>query len=167
MTIFQCDDSLERRNFIESKNIRPLNSFENGKYSDFIINQYHPKDLPGALVEIDSVRNTNYREKYADWPPAGNNWRQYINEDYVSGIIGATIASTDPKSLSELWSEVLDSELSVKNNMPVILLENAEIKFTHAKDNYTDLVGLDIKASEKRINIGSKVKLLGLDINFV
>ena len=167
MTIFQCDDSLERRKFIESKNIRPLNSFENGKYSDFIINQYHPKDLPGALVEIDSVRNTNYREKYADWPPAGNNWRQYINEDYVSGIIGATIASTDPKSLSELWSEVLDSELSVKNNMPVILLENAEIKFTHAKDNYRDLVGLDIKASKKRINIGSKVKLLGLDINFV
>ena len=31
----------------------------------------------------------------------------------------------------------------------------------------TDLVGLDIKASKKRINIGSKVKLLGLDINFV
>ena len=108
------------------------------------------------MVEIDSVRNTNYREKYADWPPAGNNWRQYINEDYVSGIIGATIASTDPKSLSELWSEVLDSELSVKNDMPVILLENAEIKFTHAKDNYTDLVGLDIKASKKRINIGKQ-----------
>ena len=167
MTIFQCEDSLERRKFIESKGIRHLNSFDDGKYSDFIINQYHPKDLPGALVEIDSVRNTNYREKYADWPPAGNNWRQYINEDYVSGIIGATIASTDPQSLSELWSEVLDSELSIKNNMPVILLENAEIKFTHAKDNYTDLVGLDIKASKKRINIGSKVKLLGLDINFV
>ena len=71
MTIFQCEDSIERRKFIESKGIRHLNSFENGKYSDFIINQYHPKDLPGALVEMDSVRNTNYKEKYADWPRAG------------------------------------------------------------------------------------------------
>ena len=167
MTIFQCEDSLERRKFIESKSIRPLNSFENGKYSDFIINQYHPKDLPGALVEIDSVRNTNYKEKYADWPPAGNNWRQYINEDYVSGIVGVKIAANDPKGLSELWSEVLDSKLISKNNLPVIILENAEIKFVDSKDNYTDLVGLEIKASKKRIDLGKNIKLLGLDIEFV
>ena len=70
MTIFQCQDSLERRKYIESKGIRALNSFGNIKHGNYIINQYHPKDLPGALVEIDSVTNTNYKEKYADWPPA-------------------------------------------------------------------------------------------------
>ena len=98
MTIFQCEDSLERRKFIESKGIRHLNSFDNGKYSDFIINQYHPKDLPGALVEIDSVRNTNYKEKYADWPPAGNNWRQQINDwkpFMMSKILGDYITVED------------------------------------------------------------------------
>ncbi|PPR17137.1 MAG: hypothetical protein CFH33_00007 [Alphaproteobacteria bacterium MarineAlpha9_Bin3] len=167
MTIFQCADSLERRNFIESKSIRSLNSFENGKYSDFIINQYHPKDLPGALVEIDSVRNTNYKEKYADWPPAGKKWRQYINEDYVTGIVGATIANDNPEKLAEIWSEVLDSDLITKKNIPNLLLENASIKFVQSKNNYNDLVGIDIKASKQRLNLGRNIKLLGLDINFI
>ena len=167
MTIFQCEDSLERRKFIESKGIRPLNSFENGKYSDFIINQYHPKDLPGALVEIDSVRNTNYKEKYADWPPAGKNWRQQINEEYVEGIVGATIAADNPIELAKLWAEVLNSELVDKQNCPNIILENANIKFVQSKNNYIDLVGIEIKASQKRLDMGTEIKILGLDINFV
>ncbi len=167
MTIFQCADSIERRKFIESKSIRALNSFENGKYSDFIINQYHPKDLPGALVEIDSVRNTNYKEKYADWPPAGKKWRQYINEDYVTGIVGATIAADNPEKLAKLWSQVLDSDLVSKKNIPHIVLENASIKFVQSKNNYNDLVGIDIKASKQRINLGRNINILGLDISFV
>ncbi len=167
MTIFQCEDSLERRKFIESKGIRHLNSFDNGKYSDFIINQYHPKDLPGALVEIDSVKNTNYKEKYADWPPAGKNWRQQINEEYVEGIVGATIAADTPKELAELWSEVLDSELIIKKDIPYIIIENANIKFVQSKNDYTDLVGIEIKATQKRLSMGRKIKILGLEINFV
>ena len=117
MTIFQCENSLERSKFIESKGIRALNSFPQSKDSDFIINQYHPKDFPGSLLEIDSVHNTNYKEKYADWPPAGPNWRQNIDEEYVQGIVGATIATEDPEKLSKLWSEVLDSKLLVENNL--------------------------------------------------
>ena len=165
MTIFQCEDSLERRKFIESKGIRVLNAFDNN--GDFINNQFHPKDLPGALLEIDSVTNTNYKEKYADWPPAGPNWRQKIDEQYVQGIVGATIAAEDPNNLSKLWSEVLDSKLLVENNCPSIVLENANITFVQAKSDYTDLVGIKIKASQKRLNIGKNIKILGLDINFI
>ena len=134
---------------------------------DFIINQYHPKDLPGALVEIDSVRNTNYKEKYADWPPAGKNWRQQINEEYVEGIVGATIAADKPIELAELWSEILDSEFITKKDTPCIILENASIKFVQSKENYTDLVGIDIKASKQRLSLGRSIKILGLDISFV
>jgi hypothetical protein len=165
MTIFQCEDSLERRKFIENKGIRALNAFDNN--GDFINNQFHPKDLPGALLEIDSVTNTNYKEKYADWPPAGPNWRQKIDEQYVQGIVGATIAAEDPKNLSKLWSEVLDSKLIVENNCPSVVLENANIIFVQAKSDYTDLVGITIKASQKRLNIGKNIKILGLDINFI
>ena len=167
MTIFQCEDSLERRKYIESKGIRALNSFGNIKHGNYIINQYHPKDLPGALVEIDSVTNTNYKEKYADWPPAGKNWRQQINEEYVKGIVGATIAADKPIELAELWSEVLDSELITKKETPYIILENANIKFVQSKNDYIDLVGIEIKASQKRLDMGNKIKIFGLDINFV
>ena len=167
MTIFQCEDSLERRKYIESKGIRALNSFGNIKHGNYIINQYHPKDLPGALVEIDSVTNTNYKEKYADWPPAGKNWRQQINEEYVKGIVGVTIAADKPIELAELWSEVLDSELITKKETPYIILENANIKFVQSKNDYIDLVGIEIKASQKRLDMGNKIKIFGLDINFV
>tara|TARA_B100000686_G_scaffold72987_1_gene78716 strand:- start:8111 stop:8839 length:729 start_codon:yes stop_codon:yes gene_type:complete len=165
MTIFQCEDSIERKKFIESKGIRVLNAFE--PKGNFINNQFHPKDLPGALLEIDSVTNTNYKEKFADWPPAGKDWRTQINEEYVSGIVEAIIACEEPDNLSKLWSEVLDSDLEVENNCPTVLLENAKIKFVQSKDNYSDLVGIKLKATKERINLGKNIKMLGLDIEFV
>ena len=165
MTIFQCEDSLERRKFIESKGIRVLNAFEH--IGNFINNQFHPKDLPGALVEIDSVTNTNYKEKYADWPPAGSDWRKQINEEYVQGIVGVTIAAENPDKLSKLWSEVLDSKLIVKNNFPCVVIENAKITFVQAKIGYVDLVGIKIKASKERLNLGRDIRMLGLDIEFI
>ena len=165
MVIFQCENSIERRKFIESMGIRSLNAFENkGK---FINNQFHPKDIPGALLEIDSVPNTNYTEKYADWPPAGENWKKKIHEYYVKGIVGATIAAEDPKKLSILWSEVLDSELIFEDNCHTVMCENANITFVQAKKNYKDLVGIKIKASKKRLSLEKNIKMLGLDINFI
>ncbi len=157
MTIFQCEDSIERKNYIESKGIRVLNAFE--PKGNFINNQFHPKDLPGALLEIDSVTDTNYKEKYADWPPAGPNWRQQINEEYVNGIVGVTIAADDPTKLSRLWSEVLDSKLIQEDNWSCVVLENAKIKFIKAKTDYSDLVGIKIKASEERISLGKNIKM--------
>ena len=165
MTIFQCEDSIERKNYIESKGIRVLNAFE--PKGNFINNQFHPKDLPGALLEIDSMTGTNYKDKYADWAPAGPNWRQQINEEYVSSIIGVTIAAEEPDKLSKLWSEVLDSDLEIENNCPTVLLEKAKIKFVDTKDNYSDLVGIKLKATKERINLGKNIKMLGLDIEFV
>ena len=165
MTIFQCEDSIERRNFIEGKGIRVLNAFENK--GNFINNQFHPKDLPGSLLEIDSVNDTNYKEKYADWPPAGVNWRKHINEEFVSGILGATIAAEEPNKLSRLWSEVLESDLVIEDDSPTILLENAKINFIQAKDNFSDLIGIKLKASEERLNLGKNITILGLNIEFV
>ena len=123
--------------------------------------------MPGALLEIDSVPNTNYTEKYASWPPAGKNWRQKIHEEYAEGIVGATIAAEDPKKLSNLWAEVLDSELRYKADCHTVACENANITFVQAKSNYTDLVGITIKASKKRLSLGKNIKMLGLDINFI
>ena len=165
MTIFQCEDSLERRKFIESKGIRVLNAFENT--GNFINNQFHPKDLLGALVEIDSVTNTNYKEKYADWPPAGSDWREQINEEYVQGIVGVTIAAENPDELSKQWAEVLDSKLIVENNYPCVVIENAKITFVQAITGYVDLVGIKIKASKERLNLGKNIRMLGLDIEFI
>jgi len=165
MTIFQCENSIERRKFIENKGIRALNAFASNR--KFINNQFHPKDLPGTLLEIDSVPNTNYKEKYSDWPPAGDSWRNSINEEYVKGIIGITIASFEPEKLSKLWAEVLDSKLIIENNSFTVVLENANIIFVQSKSNYTDLVGVKIKSSIKRQNLGKNIKMLGLDIEFV
>jgi len=165
MTIFQCENSIERRKFIENKGIRALNAFTNN--STFINNQFHPKDLPGALLEIDSVPNANYKEKYSDWPPAGDNWRKSINEEYVKGIVGVTIATSEPEKLCKLWAEVLDSKLAIEKRSYKVVLENANITFVKSKHNYTDLVGIKLKSSKKRLNLGKKIKLLGLDVEFL
>jgi hypothetical protein len=62
---------------------------------------------------------------------------------------------------------VLNSELINKQNCPNIILENAIIKFVKSKKNYTDLVAIELKASQKRLDMGTKIKIFGLDINFV
>ena len=85
----------------------------------------------------------------------------------MTGRVGATIAAEDPNNLSKLWSEVLDSKLIVENNCLSVVLENANITFVQAKSDYIDLVGIKIKASQKRLNIGKNIKILGLDINFI
>ena len=51
--------------------------------------------------------------------------------------------------------------------MEKMVLENANIKFVQSKNDYIDLVGIEIKASQKRLDMGTKIKIFGLDINFV
>ena len=69
--------------------------------------------------------------------------------------------------LAKLWAKVLDSDLINKQNCPNIILENATIKFVKSKKNYTDLVAIELKASQKRLDMGNKIKIFGLAINFV
>ena len=52
-----------------------------------------------------------------------------IDEEYVQGIVGATIAAVDPDKLSKLWSKVLDSQLIIEDNCPSVILENANIDY--------------------------------------
>ena len=153
-------------------NISLINELDLEKLNNYIEKNEFFQDFDESdifLIDnlLSEISNTNYKEKYADWPPAGPNWRQNIDEEYVQGIVGATIATENPEKLSKLWSEVLDSKLLVENNCPSIVLENANITFVQAKSDYTDLVGIKIKASQKRLNIGQNIKMLGLDINFI
>ena len=45
--------------------------------------------------------------------------------------------------------------------------ENAKINFIQAKDNFSDLIGIKLKASEERLNLGKNITMLGLNIEFV
>ena len=44
---------------------------------------------------------------------------------------------------------------------------NAKINFIQAKDNFSDLIGIKLKASEARLNLGKNITILGLNIEFV
>jgi hypothetical protein len=65
----------------------------------------HPKDFPGCITEfrwcIDEENDDG------DWWPVERNWREHRNTDIVSGISGAEIQTADPRSLSDLWSQLL------------------------------------------------------------
>lgn len=164
MTIFQCNDAIERRSYLMEKGIRLVHETND---PDFLNSQFHPKDIPGALLEIDSVPNNDCTDKYSDWPPAGKNWKEAINKNYVLGIAGATIASDNPLSLSDLWSDVLDCKRFIAGDAIFIELENTTINFVQKRSGYSDLVGIKLFATEKRINIKNKINILGLDIEFI
>lgn len=164
MTIFQCNDALERRSYLMEKGIRLVHEMND---PDFINSQFHPKDIPGALLEIDSVPNNECLEKFSDWPPAGKNWKEVINENYVLGIAGITIATEDPFSLGDLWSDVLDAKKVLEEDSVFVELENSVIDFVPKKKGYSDLVGIKLLATKERIHMGNKINMLGLDIEFI
>ena len=87
-------------------------------------------------------------------------WNQII-------VTKKNTSNKDPDKLSKVWSEVLDSKLIIRNNLPQVVLENASITFVEAKSDYSDLVGITLKASEERLKMGKNIRILGLDVEFV
>jgi len=70
---------------------------------------------------------------------------------------------------SKTKNKVLEDfcKLIIKNNLPQVVLENASITFVEAKSDYSDLVGITLKASEERLKMGKNIRILGLDVEFV
>jgi glyoxalase-like protein len=62
----------------------------------------HPKDLPGAIVSLDTPRPPE------SWHWAGPEWSGRVPERIgPGGVAGATIASPDPAATAARWAEVL------------------------------------------------------------
>ena len=147
MLIFQCDNALAYREKAEKLSIRSIwkTDLDNGVSAT----HFHPKDINGVIMSIDSMNDDSWKEKYSYWQWAGDNW---LNEKKNNGfsIIGVTMKCNNSKSLSEKWSLFLDLPLEFENNICKLKANDFEINFiedTNIKFNY--MAELDVKVNDQ------------------
>jgi hypothetical protein len=132
MVILQCADALAERKRIAALGVRVVEHIDRPGY---IASHFHPSDLGGVLLSIESVPGVDHRQAMCDWPPAGPHWRKTVRGDVVNALAAAEIRSDDPAAAAALWSRVLNLPLaSTPNGTSVIDLENAALRFVPTAD---------------------------------
>jgi hypothetical protein len=170
MLIFQCDNALGYREKAEKLNIRSIwkTDLDNGVSAT----HFHPKDINGVIISIDSMNDESWKEKYSYWQWAGDNWLNNKKNNGFS-IIGVTMKCNNSKSLSEKWSLFLDLPLVLEDNIYKLKANDFEINFIediNIKFNY--MAELDVKVNDLDFknsldSKGNEVSVCGVKINLI
>jgi len=170
MLIFQCDNALSYREKAEKLNIRSI--WETDLDNGVSATHFHPKDINGVIMSIDSMNDVRWKEKYSYWQWAGDDWLDEKKNNSFS-IIGVTMKCNNSRSLSEKWSLFLDLPLAFEdsvyklktNNFEINFIEDANIKFNHMSELDVKVNDLDFKSG---LDIkGNEVSVCGVKINLI
>ncbi len=142
MVILQDDDALAHRARLEADGVRVIAKSRDGRYR---YSHFHPGDTSGVLLSIDSVEgDAEWREPLSDWPPAGEQWRDYESE-ITLGITAVTIQHSDPRAAAERWGALLQRPVVQDGAAYELALEGEAIRFvTPVDDDGTGVVGLEL-----------------------
>ena len=146
MVILQCGDIGEVTERARSLSIRIVWEDSNEETAGI---QLHPKDLPGALVDIR--RNSGDQSPTGPWSPAGPDWQRARRTDVIRSLVAVEIQCVDPNELASSWSEVTQRPVSrdAENN-PEVQLDDGSIRFVEATDGRgTGLGGIDVEVVDR------------------
>jgi len=176
MVILQCDDGVGERQRISDLGVRVAFFYDREPYH---CTQYHPADVGGTLLEVDSMDNvTDHLSLDASWGPAGDDWLPKVNTQITKRLIGVALQSTDPSAMADNWARVLNTPLAQNDEggKQMIFNDGTTVRFVQAQDGRGDgLSELDIvadvdavlKAAQSR-NLpisGRQITLCGMRIN--
>ena len=146
MVITQCDDIAAARKRVAALGIRLVG--DGGMGEDQGI-QLHPKDLPGAIVELR--QNHGADEPLPPWHPAGPDWTPFRRTAVVQGVSAAEIQADDPPALAARWAAVFDRPVTKDaGENPAIALDDATLRFVPAPDGRGEgLGGIDLAVANR------------------
>jgi hypothetical protein len=146
MVIMQCGDIGEMTERVQHLGIRIV--WEDSSEETAGI-QLHPKDLPGALVDIRW--NPGDQDPAGPWAPAGPDWHRARRTDVVRSLGAAEIQCDDPVDLAARWSEVTERPVTRDgDDNPEVRLDDGSIRFVTATDGRgTGLGGIDVEVVDR------------------
>jgi len=146
MVIMQCGDIGTVKERAEGLGIRIVWEDESEETAGI---QLHPKDLPGALVDIRW--NPGDQDPAGPWAPAGPDWQRARRTDVVRSLVAAEIQCDDPDALAARWAEVTDRPVSRDaDDNPAIRLDDGNIRFVGATDGRgIGLGGIDVEVVDR------------------
>jgi hypothetical protein len=176
MVITKCDDHPPRRARVDSLGIRLVHDTRS---DEFINMQLHPKDTGGTFFEIDQQLGEGALNPDGPWHPAGPDWQRARQTSRVNGISAAEVQCDDPADVARRWSEVAETDLDSTDDVHVMTLDNAVVRFVPCTDGRPEgLGGIDLAtvdrdavlaAAEKRgvVSGENQVMLCGMRMNLV
>jgi hypothetical protein len=146
MVILQCGDIGEMNQRVQNLGIRIVWEDSNDETAGI---QLHPKDLPGALVDLR--RNAGNQSPDGPWSPAGPDWQRARRTDVVRSLVAAEIQCDDPDALAARWSEVMERPVSRDaDDSPEVRLDHGSIRFVPATDGRgSGLGGIDVEVVDR------------------
>lgn len=164
MVIFHSEDAVAERARIADLGIRMIWKTDRPEHT---AGQFHPRDLGGVLTSIETHPGlADIHETMCPWPPAGNDWRDHVATDRVTGVIGCEIQADDTAAVAARWGAMVQSEVeNPETNLWKLKVGNAEIRFVPVTDpRGAGLAAVDL-ATADRAAIVASAKALGLPAN--
>jgi hypothetical protein len=125
MAIFQLPDLPQARRRVQDAGIRVVWQAD---HADISGTHLHPKDVPGAIVSLDSA------DPPESWRWAGPDWTGQAPPHPPGGLSGLTIEVDDPVSTAARWGLVLGLPVTDASGTATIELKDArqELRFEPA-----------------------------------
>jgi len=149
MVIMQTGDVAAARERVTGMGVRlVLDDVARGRTGSIGI-QLHPRDVPGAIVELRW--NQDDAAPDGPWGPAGADWQAAQRTDVVRAITAAEIQADDPRALAERWSRAIDRAVATSGGGdPQIALDDAVLRFVPVRDGRGEgLGGLDLDVKDR------------------
>jgi catechol 2,3-dioxygenase-like lactoylglutathione lyase family enzyme len=119
----------------------------------------HPADTGGLMISFDEPDPPD------SWVGAGPDWRDFVSNEVVSGLVGIGLRSPEPARLAGRWSEVLGRPLEEGGR---IVLDRGEIAFREFEAGETSegLAEIRLSASDPARR-GERLEIAGVRIELV
>lgn len=174
MIILQVADAGAERRRVKALGIRAV---EEKNAGDYVYTHFHPSDLGGFLLSLDSTTAPPGDTGKVWWPPAGPDWRRHAGKGRIAGIAGIELQGADPVGMAEQWSRVLGRPAARHGAGFAIALDGAELRIVAAEDGRgpgisaydlrcTDRAGIMDAAGRRGLVRGpAQIELCGCRIN--
>lgn len=161
MVLLQVEDAEADRARAVSLGVRVVDDIDR---PDYRCAHFHPVDFGGILASFDQQRGVaDHLEPYADWMPAGPDWRRARTDD-VLDLVSVTISAADPGALARRWSELLAHPLDPADPLR-IPLEHGEVLFAPAGEGgATCVTGVGLRLRDAALAV-ARARAAGLDVS--
>ena len=157
MLIFECENADLYRQKADKFNIRSIwkTDLENGVKAT----HYHPKDIGGLIISVDSMNKKDWQDKNSYWQWAGDDWQLKTNNQ--CSISSISMSCKNPSKLANQWGSFLD--LSVNESRDIYIIEGDDFKIFFMYNDikridYLSQLTLKINNSELKDKIFQKYK---------
>jgi hypothetical protein len=131
MVILQTPDAVAHRDRILGMGVRAVAQRDTPEYR---YTHFHPSDVGGVLLSLDSAHAPAGENQAEWWPPVGPGWQKHRGSGRIAGLASVELQSSDPVALATRWGELLGRPARRDGAHLSIALDGGEIRFVEAKD---------------------------------